>query len=92
MSTTPDKKEESESGSESGSGSGSDAGEDVNLDEYENDDEGEIDPTGLMVELLGSTLTTPDGDTICSALVNMGRQLEIQNRILVKLLSNLQKN
>jgi len=34
---------------------------------------------------------TEDGDTICSALVNMGRQLEIQNKILVKLLTTLQK-
>lgn len=92
MSTASDKKEESEYESESGSDVEVDAGEDVDLAEYENDDEGELDTTGLMVELLESTLTTPDGDTICSALVNMGRQLEIQNKILVKLLSTLQKN
>lgn len=41
--------------------------------------------------LLGSTLMTEDGDTICSALVNIGRQLEMQNKIMVKMLTTLQK-
>jgi len=41
--------------------------------------------------LLSSTLVTEDGDTVCSALVNIGRQLEMQNKIMVKLLATLQK-
>ena len=55
--------------------------------EYEGD-EGEY----ITVEnLLSSTLMTEDGDTVCSALVNIGRQLEMQNKIMVKLLTTLQK-
>ena len=51
-------------------------------------DEGEY----ITVEnLLSSTLMTEDGDTVCSALVNIGRQLEMQNKIMVKLLTTLQK-
>lgn len=65
----------------------------VNIDEFNpehlNDDE-EDEPT--IENILASTLSTPEGDTICSALVNMGYQIEIQNKILVKLLSILQKN
>jgi len=100
MLTVTEKKEESEYESESESESPSESGveeidgaeEDVDLAEYETDDEGELDPTGLMVELLETALITPEGETVCSALVNVGRQLEIQNKIMVKLLSTLQKN
>lgn len=64
---------------------------DVDLAEYEEGEEvGDVD--GMMLELLGSTLTTPEGDTICSVLSNINRQLEIHNKILVKLLATLQKN
>jgi|SaaInl5LU_22_DNA_1037371.scaffolds.fasta_scaffold102243_2 hypothetical protein len=45
-----------------------------------------------MGGLLGSVLTTEDGDTVCSALVNISKQLEMQNRIMIKILSQLQKN
>ena len=67
--------------------------EEVDMNEYEDEDEDEADIEQYMTmeTLLGSTLMTEDGDTICSALVNMGRQLEIQNKILVKLLTTLQK-
>jgi len=98
MSTTPEKKEESEyeSESESGSESGVEevvgAEDAIDLAEYESEDEGEIDPVGIMVELLETALITPEGETVCSALVNVGRQIEIQNKIMVKLLTTLQKN
>ena len=59
---------------------------DEELAEYE--DDGDMITTEA---LLSSTLMTEDGDTVCSALVNIGRQLEMQNRILVKMLSTLQK-
>jgi len=42
--------------------------------------------------LLGSVLTTEDGDTVCSAIVSISKQLEMQNRIMIKILSQLQKN
>ena len=60
---------------------------DEDMAEYEGD-EGDY----ITVEaLLSSTLMTEDGDTVCSALVNIGRQLEMQNKIMVKLLTTLQK-
>ena len=59
---------------------------DEDLTEYEQDDEEMIN----METLISSTLMTEEGDTVCTALVNIGRQLEMQNKILVKMLSNLQ--
>lgn len=58
-------------------------------DEYEindDDDEDNMDIAGLMTSLLA----TPDGDTVCSALVNLCFQLETQNKILIKMLSRMQ--
>ena len=49
------------------------------------------DEVFTMETLLSSTLMTENGDTVCSALVNVGRQLEVQNKILVKMLSALLK-
>jgi len=43
-----------------------------------------------MVEFMGSLLATPEGDTVCTALVNIGLQLQNQNKILIKILSKLQ--
>lgn len=60
---------------------------DAELAEYEGEDGDFI----TMETLLSSTLMTEEGDTVCSALVNIGRQLEMQNKIMVKLLSTLQK-
>ena len=60
---------------------------DEDLAEFEGD-EGEYITTEA---LLSSTLMTEDGDTVCSALVNIGRQLEMQNKIMVKLVSAIQK-
>jgi len=45
-----------------------------------------------MGGLLSSVLATEDGDTVCSALVNISRQMEVQNKILIKMLSQMQKN
>tara|TARA_R110001632_G_scaffold190411_2_gene311024 strand:- start:6014 stop:6319 length:306 start_codon:yes stop_codon:yes gene_type:complete len=86
----PELESESESEYESDSDVSPENVEGVDLTQYEDDeDEVEISP---IEEILASTLMTPEGDTICSALVNMSRQLEIQNKILVKLLTILQKN
>jgi hypothetical protein len=52
----------------------------------DDDDEDNMDLAGLMTSLLA----TPDGDTICSALVNLCYQLETQNKILIKMLSKMQ--
>jgi hypothetical protein len=55
------------------------------LDEDEEDEEEGID----IADLMGSLLATPDGDTVCTALVGIGQQIEIQNKILIKILSRL---
>lgn len=65
--------------------------EEIDMNEYEYEDEDDVEQYMTVETLLGSTLMTEDGDTVCSALVNMGRQLEIQNKILVKLLTAIQK-
>lgn len=62
-------------------------------DDISDEDLGEFEEDGEYVTteaLLTSTLMTEDGDTVCSALVNIGRQMEIQNKILVKLISTIQ--
>jgi hypothetical protein len=64
--------------------------EDIEFDEdeeffQEDEDEG-VDLAGLM----SSLLATPDGDTVCSALVNLCYQLETQNKILIKMLAKMQ--
>jgi|TARA_B110000238_G_C16136429_1_gene443933 hypothetical protein len=67
--------------------------EDITLsddDEYQIDEDGEDGEDGMdMVSLVTSLLATPDGDTICSALVNIGYQMETQNKILIKMLARL---
>ena len=55
------------------------------LEDFE-DEEGEsVD----IAELMTSLMATEDGDTVCSALVNIGNQLQIQNKILIKMLSKM---
>ena len=59
--------------------------EDEDFFQEEGDEEG-MDVAGLMTSLLA----TPDGDTVCSALVNLCYQLETQNKILIKMLAKMQ--
>jgi hypothetical protein len=59
--------------------------EDEDFFQEEEDEEG-MDLAGLMTSLLA----TPDGDTVCSALVNLCYQLETQNKILIKMLAKMQ--
>jgi hypothetical protein len=65
----------------------SDEEEELSMTEGEEEDEEEEEPDvfGLMTSLLA----TPEGDTICTALVNISNQLQVQNKILVKILSKL---
>tara|TARA_Y100000389_G_C17301416_1_gene433179 strand:+ start:252 stop:503 length:252 start_codon:yes stop_codon:yes gene_type:complete len=42
-----------------------------------------------MGDMLTSLLATEDGDTVCTALVAIGQQLQTQNKILIKILSEL---
>jgi hypothetical protein len=38
---------------------------------------------------LVDVLTTPEGDTVCSALVSLVQQVQTQNKILIKILGKL---
>ena len=57
--------------------------EDEPIEEFE-DEEG-VDIASLMTSLMA----TEDGDTVCSALVSIANQLQIQNKILIKMLSKM---
>ena len=87
--------EDEEYGSETGSNIEEDdlttvGGELPDIDDFE--DEFEDEPYMMdMGGLLSSVLATEDGDTVCSALVNISRQMEVQNKILIKMLSQMQK-
>lgn len=60
--------------------------EEIDMDEDEMmfEDDG-MDVTTLMTSLLA----TEDGDTVCTALVGISQQLQMQNKILIKILSEL---
>ena len=65
-------------------------GELPDIDDFE--DEFEDEPYMMDISgLLSSVLATEEGDTVCSALVNISRQMEVQNKILIKMLSQMQK-
>ena len=70
----------------------SDVEDDMTEDEDEDDFfEEDEDEEGMdIVGLMSSLLATPDGDTVCSALVNLCYQMETQNKILIKMLSKMQ--
>jgi hypothetical protein len=95
---------EIESGSETGSNIEEDelstvGGELTDVDELEGviyddsdiDSEFEDNSLDRLGNLLSSVLVNEEGETVCSALVNISRQLEVQNKIMIKLLSQLQK-
>ena len=67
-------------------------GEIVTEDEIsEDEDEYKIEEDQGMdiAELMTSLMATDEGDTVCSALVNIASQLQTQNKILIKMLSKL---
>ena len=55
------------------------------LGDFEDEEDEGLDIAGLMTSLMA----TPDGDTVCSALVTIGQQMQMQNKILIKILSEL---
>jgi hypothetical protein len=59
--------------------------------EEEEDEEDDMSSTGEMdiASLMTSLMATPDGDTVCSALVNIAYQLQTQNKILIKIMSRM---
>ncbi len=66
--------------------------EDLEILENEDDEyDDEHDPFMGLGNLLSSVLISEEGETLCSALVNISRQLEVQNKIMIKMLSHIQK-
>jgi len=63
--------------------------------EGEEDDEDDISSEDMdeeevdIGEILINALETPDGETVCTALLGIKEQMEIQNKILVKILKSL---
>jgi len=65
-------------------GSGSDVSDEELEMVYDDDDD-----LPDVTDLLGSALMTPDGDTVCSALCAIAQAMDMQNKILIKILSKL---
>jgi len=63
----------------------SESEDELSMSEEEEPIEDSID----IAELMTSLLATDDGDTVCSALVNIANQLQTQNKILIKMLSRM---
>lgn len=65
------------------------------MDEFGDDDDEGLEDDDVFdapmssEEILSSVLATPEGDTVCSALVNVAHQLEITNKILIKMLKHM---
>ena len=71
----------------------SDQEEEEDIEFSEGDEEDFYPEDDMEMDTLGvisSLLATPDGDTVCSALVNLCNQLETQNKILIKMLARMQ--
>ena len=66
--------------------------EDVPEDEeMDFDEEMEMDDGGDLLDALGQMFTTEEGETVASAMVGVKVALEMQNKILIKILSVLTK-
>jgi hypothetical protein len=63
--------------------------EDEDEDELEDFEDEELDDGVDVQTLMTSLLATEEGDTICTALVDIGQQIQVQNKILIKILAQL---
>lgn len=91
MSSRPEEEEEVDEIEEGEIVSDQEEEEDIEFSEGDEEDfypedDMEMDTLGVI----SSLLATPDGDTVCSALVNLCNQLETQNKILIKMLARMQ--
>jgi len=64
--------------------------EEEDEEEMEFDEDEEFGEADLM-DALGSWFTTEDGETVASAMAGVKTALEMQNKILIKILSVLSK-
>ena len=65
--------------------------EEIDLDEEEEDGDYEEEMGLDLGAVLEPFLATEDGQTICTALVTISKHLENQNKILIKILTQLSK-
>jgi hypothetical protein len=56
----------------------------------EEDEEIDFDEEPDLIGLMTSLMATPEGDTVCSALVEISNQIQVQNKILIKILAKIQ--
>ena len=66
--------------------------EDTELEEGEEEEYDEDDMGFDLGAALEPFLATEDGQTVATALVTIGKHMEMQNKILVKILSKLSKD
>tara|TARA_B110000444_G_scaffold43616_1_gene39596 strand:- start:32492 stop:32746 length:255 start_codon:yes stop_codon:yes gene_type:complete len=57
--------------------------------EIQSVNDGEDEEDFDVAELMTSLFATENGDTVCTALVGISSQLQVQNKILVKILAQL---
>jgi len=65
--------------------------EEIPEDEEEDLEEDFEDEGVDLLDALGSWFTTEEGDTVASALVGLKTAVEMQNKILIKILSAMSK-
>lgn len=67
--------------------------EDLEEDEDEEEDDEDLDDMSEdevdLGEILINALETPDGETVCTALLGIRDHMETQNKILLKILKTL---
>ena len=65
---------------------------DLGEDEEDDGDYGDDEDMGFdLGAVLEPCLATEDGQTICTALVTISKHMEMQNKILVKMLTQMSK-
>ena len=65
---------------------------DLGEDEEDDGDYGDDEDMGFdLGAVLEPFLATEDGQTICTALVTISKHMEMQNKILVKMLTQMSK-
>lgn len=68
-----------------------DVPEDEEMDFGDEDEDMEMDDGGDLLDALSQMFTTEEGETVASAMVGVKVALEMQNKILIKILSVLSK-
>ncbi len=58
-------------------------------EELEFDEDDELDEGVDLLDVLSQMFTTEDGETVASALVGLKNAVEMQNKILIKILSTI---